>query len=69
MFVFSSVEDHLIPPDVTAHMLQRNGIRNERFSGYGGHSVPVVYVEGAMLKRIQDKFSELERTPSHSIAG
>lgn len=60
MFVFSSFEDHLIPPAVTEHMLERNGIQHEQFSGYGGHSAPVVDIEGGLLQRIQKKFLELE---------
>lgn len=59
MFVFYSDEDHIIPSDVTRHMLLRNGIANQSFSGYGGHSVPIVDVEGHILEQIKKKFIEL----------
>lgn len=62
MFVFYSEEDHVIPCDVTKHMLHRNGIANEAFSGYGGHSSPVIDIEGQILARIKAKCAELSRS-------
>ncbi len=60
-FVFYSDEDHIIPSDVTRHMLSRSGIANQSFRGYGGHSVPIVDVEGHILEQIKKKFIELNQ--------
>ena len=67
MFVLYSDEDHIIPSDVTRHMLSRNGIANRSFSGYGGHSVPIVDVEGHILEQIKNKFIELNQ-PKNVVA-
>lgn len=62
MHLMYSVEDRVIPFDITEAMARRAGISYTPFSGYGGHSVPIIDVDGVILREIEKQFAAMERS-------